>query len=97
MRYLVTKEIKSETQVIWKLYFQDFAFLLAWVALNYQLKEVAHLSADTDVYLHPYHGDHTCSAKCDKSETETISKYHAVFDAPAGNNISHERKEGVWE
>lgn len=42
MRYLVTKEIKSETQVIWKLYFQDFAFLLIWIMLNYRFKEVAH-------------------------------------------------------
>lgn len=42
MRYLVTKEIKSETQVIWKLYFQDFAFLLIWIMLNYKFKEIAH-------------------------------------------------------
>ena len=42
MRYLVTKEIKSETQVIWKLYFQDFAFLLIWIVLNYRFKEIAH-------------------------------------------------------
>ena len=42
MRYLVTKEIKSETQVIWKLYFQDFAFLLIWIMLNYRFKEIAH-------------------------------------------------------
>ncbi len=51
MRYLVTKEIKSETQVIWKLYFQDFAFLLAWVALNYQLKEVAHTYLQTPMFI----------------------------------------------
>lgn len=42
MRYLVTKEIKSETQIVWKLYFQDFAFLLIWVVLNYKFKEIAH-------------------------------------------------------
>ena len=42
MRYLVTKEIKSETQVIWKLYFQDFAFLLIWIMLNYRFIEIAH-------------------------------------------------------
>ncbi|EEA81465.1 hypothetical protein CLONEX_02638 [[Clostridium] nexile DSM 1787] len=29
MRYLVTKEIKSETQVIWKLYLQDFCYFLS--------------------------------------------------------------------
>ena len=40
MRYLVTKEIKSETQVIWKLYLQDFVFLSVWIFLC--LKENVH-------------------------------------------------------
>lgn len=43
MRYLVTKEIKSEPQVIWKLYFQDFAFLAIWFMLNgMYLQNIAH-------------------------------------------------------
>lgn len=29
MRYMVTKEIESETQVVWFLYFQDMVFLTA--------------------------------------------------------------------
>lgn len=51
MRYLVTKEIKSEPQVVWKLYFQDFAFLLIWVVLNYQLKEIAHPYLRTPMFI----------------------------------------------
>lgn len=43
MRYLVTKEIKSETQVMWTLYFQDFAFLVIWVMVNgMYLQNIAH-------------------------------------------------------
>lgn len=43
MRYLVTKEIKSEPQVIWKLYFQDFAFLAIWFVLNgMYLQNIVH-------------------------------------------------------
>lgn len=34
MRYLVTKEIKSETQVFWKLYFRDFVFLILWIGTS---------------------------------------------------------------
>lgn len=39
MKYIVTKEIKSETQVSWFLYFQDFVFLAVWVGVNLMLKE----------------------------------------------------------
>lgn len=42
MRYLVTKEIKSDTQVVWKLYFKDFAFLVIWVAVNLYLQNYVH-------------------------------------------------------
>ncbi|MFR5740008.1 MAG: DUF5592 family protein [Coprococcus sp.] len=42
MRYLVTKEIKSETQVIWKLYLQDFVFLSVWIFLCLNLQENVH-------------------------------------------------------
>lgn len=42
MKYLVTKEIKSETQVVWKLYFQDFAFLVIWIAVNLYIKNWIH-------------------------------------------------------
>lgn len=43
MRYLVTKEIKSETQVIWKLYFRDFMFLVIWIAVNLYIKNMVHI------------------------------------------------------
>lgn len=43
MRYLVTKEIKSETQVVWKLYFRDFMFLIVWIAVNWNLKDRIHV------------------------------------------------------
>lgn len=43
MRYLVTKEIESETQVVWKLYFRDFMFLVIWIAVNLYLKNKIHL------------------------------------------------------
>lgn len=43
MRYLVTKEIKSETQVVWKLYFRDFMFLVIWIAVNLYIKEKVHV------------------------------------------------------
>ena len=43
MRYLVTKEIKSETQVIWKIYLQDFVFLSVWIFLCLNLKENVHV------------------------------------------------------
>lgn len=43
MRYLVTKEIKSETQVVWKLYFRDFVFLCTWVGANWYLKDQIHV------------------------------------------------------
>lgn len=42
MRYLVTKEIKSETQVVWKLYFRDFMFLVIWVVANLYIKDLVH-------------------------------------------------------
>lgn len=42
MRYIVTKEIKSETQVVWILYLQDGAFLLIWTVLVLLLKEQVH-------------------------------------------------------
>lgn len=32
MKYIVTKEIKSEQQVIWKLYVQDFLFIVVYCA-----------------------------------------------------------------
>lgn len=43
MRYLVTKEIKSETQVVWKLYFRDFVFLIVWISVNWNLKDKIHV------------------------------------------------------
>ena len=46
MRYLVTKEIKSETQVIWKLYLQDFVFLSVWIFLCLNLQENVHKSLE---------------------------------------------------
>lgn len=42
MRYLVTKEIKSDTQVVWKLYFQDFAFLVIWVVINWNIQGIVN-------------------------------------------------------
>lgn len=43
MKYLVTKEIKSETQVVWKLYFRDFIFLCTWIGANWYLKDQIHV------------------------------------------------------
>lgn len=43
MRYLVTKEIKSETQVVWKLYFRDFIFLIVWIVANLWIKDWVHI------------------------------------------------------
>lgn len=42
MRYLVTKEIKSETQVFWKLYFRDFVFLILWIGTSRFLESAVH-------------------------------------------------------
>ena len=42
MRYLVTKEIKSETQVFWKLYFRDFVFLILWIGISRFLESAVH-------------------------------------------------------
>lgn len=42
MRYIVTKEIKSETQVVWILYLQDGVFLFVWTALTLILRERVH-------------------------------------------------------
>lgn len=42
MRYMVTKEIKSETQVIWSIYAQDFLFLVICVAVTLMLKNKVH-------------------------------------------------------
>ena len=42
MRYIVTKEIKSETQVFWIIYLQDGALLLIWVVLALMLRGHVH-------------------------------------------------------
>lgn len=42
MRYIVTQEIKSETQVLWFIYLQDLAFLAVWTMLVLVLKENVH-------------------------------------------------------
>ena len=42
MRYIVTQEIKSETQVLWFIYLQDLAFLTVWIMLVLVLKENVH-------------------------------------------------------
>lgn len=39
MKYIVTQEIKSETQIVWCFYFQDFLFLAAWSALTFSLRD----------------------------------------------------------
>lgn len=44
MRYTVTKEIESETQVVWFLYFQDMVFLTAWVVMTMILQKQVHTS-----------------------------------------------------
>lgn len=42
MRYIVTKEIKSETQVFWWMYLQDLAFLVIWISLTLFLRNKVH-------------------------------------------------------
>lgn len=42
MKYLVTKEIKSETQVFWIFYLQDFLFLALWAMICMIAKEQVH-------------------------------------------------------
>lgn len=42
MKYIVTKEIKSETQVFWIIYLQDFALLVLWAMLCFMLKGRVH-------------------------------------------------------
>lgn len=44
MKYIVTKEIKSETKIIWNIYLQDGAFLLLWVVLMLKTKSNVHPS-----------------------------------------------------
>ena len=44
MKYLVTKEIKSDIQVVWILYFQDLIFLSIWIAASWSLQDVVHSS-----------------------------------------------------
>lgn len=49
MKHIVTKEIKSETQVVWILYLQDAAFLFVWIIFILMLQERVH-----DVLQIPY-------------------------------------------
>lgn len=42
MKYMVTKEIKSETRVIWSIYAQDFLFLVICVAVTLMTKKNVH-------------------------------------------------------
>ncbi|MEF9839445.1 MAG: DUF5592 family protein [Lachnospiraceae bacterium] len=44
MKYIVTKEIKSETKVLWSLYIQDFMFLVVCAALWAITKTKVHES-----------------------------------------------------
>lgn len=44
MKYMVTKEIKSETQVFWIFYLQDFLFLALWAVLCVMAKQQVHSS-----------------------------------------------------
>lgn len=42
MKYLVTKEIKSDIQVVWTLYFQDLVFLFLWVIAGWNLQGLVY-------------------------------------------------------
>lgn len=44
MKYIVTKEIKSETQVIWIFYLQDFMFFVIWGGLTFIFRSQVHSS-----------------------------------------------------
>lgn len=46
MKYLVTKEIKSETQVFWIFYLQDFMFLALWAVVCMMAKVQIHSALD---------------------------------------------------
>lgn len=42
MRYLVTKEIKSDIQVVWTLYFQDLIFLFIWGIAGWNMQGIVY-------------------------------------------------------
>lgn len=50
MKYLVTKEIKSETKVMWNIYLQDFVFLVICVVLTLMTKGWVH-EALRNIYI----------------------------------------------
>ncbi len=52
MRYMVTKEIESETQVVWFLYFQDLVFLTVWIVMTMLLQEQVHTSLRAFFWLY---------------------------------------------
>lgn len=42
MKYIVTKEIKSETQIFRNFYMQDFVFGMVWIVLVLTLRQNVH-------------------------------------------------------
>ena len=51
MRYIVTKEIKSETQVVWIFYARDLLFLLLWIVVVEQMKIWVHSTLRIPYFL----------------------------------------------
>lgn len=95
MRYLVTKEIKSETQVFWKLYFRDFVFLILWIGISrFFGKRCTYLSSNSFFDILYRNGRNFGVAKQPKPKTETVSKYCTLFNADKENVLFTSEKKG---
>ena len=92
MRYLVTKEIKSETQVFWKLYFRDFD-PLDWNKPFFG-KRCTYLSSNSFFDILYRNGRNFGVAKQPKPKTETVSKYCTLFNADKENVLFTSEKKG---
>ena len=74
MRYIVTQEIKSETQVLWFIYLQDLAFLTVWTMLVLVLKrKCTRIFADPLLHFFFCFGGTDGSACERKSKTPVLS------------------------
>ena len=95
MRYLVTKEIKSETQVFWKLYFRDFVFLILWIGTSRFLESAVHTYLQNSFFDILYrNGRNFGVAKQPKPKTEPVSKCCTLFNADKENVLFTSEKKG---
>lgn len=94
MRYLVTKEIKSETQVFWKLYFRDFVFLILWIGISRFLESAVHTYLQIPFLIFSIVMAVFWCCQQPKPKTETVSKYCTLFNADKENVLFTSEKKG---